>query len=50
LLGKTYPPVKVLVQSGERLRVDFVNDKGNISKLSLEGSATKIEDGDIKGF
>ena len=50
LLGKVYPPVKVLVQSGERLMVDFVNDKGNISSLSLEGSARKIGEGEIKGF
>jgi len=48
MLGKVNPPVKVLVQSGERLRVDFVNDEGNISKLSLEGSARKIENGEIK--
>ena len=48
LLGKVNPPVKVLVQSGERLTVDFVNDKGNISNLSLEGSARKIGEGEIK--
>jgi diaminopimelate epimerase len=47
LLEEVNPPVKVLVQSGERLIVDFVNDKGKISKLSLEGSARKIGEGKI---
>jgi diaminopimelate epimerase len=47
LLGKTNPPVKVLVQSGEKLTVDFKNDIGEISDLSLEGSAGKIEEGEL---
>jgi diaminopimelate epimerase len=45
LLGKVFPPVNVLVQSGERLTVDFKKDEGTISDLSLEGSARKIEEG-----
>jgi len=47
LLGKVTAPVKVLVQSGERLKVDFKNDNGTISDLSLEGSARKIEEGEM---
>lgn len=45
LLGKVTPPVNVLVQSGERLTVDFKNDNGKITDLSLEGSARKIDEG-----
>ena len=47
LLGKTSPPVKILVQSGEWLTVDFKNNKGKISDLSLEGSAKKIDEGEL---
>jgi diaminopimelate epimerase len=47
LLGKVTPPVKVLVQSGERLTVDFKNNNRTISDLSLKGSARKIEEGEI---
>ena len=50
LLELVNPPVKVLVQSGERLSVDFINDNGKISGLSLEGSARKIGEGEMKGF
>jgi len=48
LLGKAAPPVKVLVQSGERLEVDFENDNGKITDLSLEGSARKIDGGEFE--
>lgn len=47
LLGKVNPPVKVLVQSGEWLTVDFNNDNGTISDLSLQGSARKIDEGEL---
>lgn len=47
LLGKVIPPVKVLVQSGERLTVDFIIDNGKISNLSLKGSARKIKEGKL---
>jgi diaminopimelate epimerase len=47
LLGKVNPPVKVLVQSGEWLTVDLKNDNGKISDLSLEGSAKKIDEGEL---
>ncbi len=47
LLGKVSPPVKVLVQSGERLEVDFKNNNGKILGLSLEGSARKIDEGEL---
>ncbi len=47
LLEKVSPPVKVLVQSGERLTVDFKNSSGKISDLSLEGSARKVEEGEL---
>ncbi len=47
LLGKTFPPVKILVQSGEWLTVDFKNNNGKISDLSLEGSAKKIDEGEL---
>jgi diaminopimelate epimerase len=47
LLGKVKPPVKVLVQSGEWLTVDFKNDKGKIYDLSIEGSARKISEGEL---
>lgn len=50
LLGKVIPPVKVLVQSGERLTVDFIIDNGRISNLSLEGSVRKIKEGKLNGF
>jgi diaminopimelate epimerase len=50
LLGKVSPPVKVLVQSGERLKVDFVNDNEKIYSLSLEGRAMKIGEGEITEF
>jgi diaminopimelate epimerase len=48
MLGKVNPPVKVLVQSGEWLTVDFKNDNSNITNLSLEGSARKIDEGEIR--
>ncbi len=47
LLGKVNPPVKVLVQSGEWLTVDFVNSDNKIANLSLEGSARKIGEGEL---
>ncbi len=47
LLGRIAPPVKVLVQSGEQLTVDFKNNNRTISGLSLEGSARKIREGKI---
>ena len=47
LLGRVAPPVKVLVQSGELLTVDFKNNNGTISGLSLEGSARKIDEGEM---
>jgi diaminopimelate epimerase len=47
LLEKVTPPVKVLVQSGEQLTVDFKNYDGKITDLSLEGSARKIDEGKI---
>jgi diaminopimelate epimerase len=47
LLEKTSPPVKILVQSGEWLTVDFKNDNRKISDLSLEGSAKKIDEGQL---
>ncbi len=47
LLGKTSPSVKILVQSGEWLTVDFENNSGKISDLSLEGSAKKIGEGEL---
>lgn len=50
LLGKVNPPVKVLVQSGERLTADFVNENRKISNLSLEGSAKKIGEGELIGI
>jgi diaminopimelate epimerase len=50
LLGKVNPPVKVLVQSGEWLTVDFKNINGKISNLSLEGSARKIGEGELEGY
>jgi diaminopimelate epimerase len=50
LLGFVNSPVNVLVQSGEWLRVDFKSDNGNITNLSLEGSARKIGEGELNGF
>jgi diaminopimelate epimerase len=50
LLGKVSPPVKVLVQSGELLTVDFMNENGKISSLSLEGSARKTGEGELIGI
>jgi diaminopimelate epimerase len=50
LLRKVNPPVKVLVQSGEWLTVDFKNINGKISNLSLEGSARKIGEGELEGY
>lgn len=47
LLGITSAPVKILVQSGEWLTVDFKNDNGKITELSLEGSAKKIDEGEL---
>lgn len=47
LLKKVSPPVKVLSQSGEWLTVDFVLSANNISNLSLEGPAIKIDEGEI---
>jgi diaminopimelate epimerase len=47
LLGKVSPPVKILVQSGEWLTVDFKNNNGKISDLSLEGSAKEIGKGEL---
>lgn len=47
LLEKDAPPVNVLVQSGERLTVDFKNNNGKITDLSLEGSARKIDEGEL---
>lgn len=47
LIYKVHPPVKVLSQSGERLIVNFRNDEGKISNLSLEGSAKKIDEGEL---
>lgn len=48
LLGKASPPVKVLVQNGDMLTVDFeLNDSG-IEKLSLEGPSVKIDEGELE--
>lgn len=41
-------PLKVLVQSGEKLTVDLNFDNDTISELSLKGSAKKISEGEIK--
>jgi diaminopimelate epimerase len=47
LAGKSKVPVNVLVQSGETLRVDFINRNNIISNLSLTGSARKLSEGEI---
>lgn len=46
--GKVKPPVKVLVQSGEWLTVDFILKNDSIEDLSLEGPAKKIKEGEIR--
>lgn len=48
MLDKAEPPVKVLVQSGEWLTVDFTKIDNKITNLSLEGSARKIGEGEIR--
>jgi diaminopimelate epimerase len=48
LLGKTGPPVKVLVQNGDLLTVDFKLSDSQIEDLSLEGPAAKIDDGELE--
>jgi diaminopimelate epimerase len=48
LSGKTKTPVRVLVQSGEWLTVDFKLQNERISNLNLTGSARKISEGDIE--
>lgn len=47
LKGYSTPPVKVRVQSGEILTVDFKVFNSSISDLSLTGSAKKISEGEI---
>lgn len=48
LSGKANPPVKVLVQSGEWLRVDLRIEDSKIEGLSLTGSAKKFSEGEIE--
>lgn len=47
LKGIAEAPVKVEVQSGEWLTVNFESDSGTITNLSLTGSARKISEGEI---
>lgn len=47
LLGKVNPPVKILVQSGDLLTVDFKLTDNKIENLSLEGPAVKVKEGEI---
>lgn len=42
------PPINVLVQSGERLIVDFKSNDIEVEALSLEGSARMIGEGEIE--
>ncbi len=42
------PPVTVLVQSSEELKVDFKIDNGIVRGVTLEGSARKIGEGEIE--
>lgn len=48
LINKAPPSVKVLVQSGEWLRVSFEITDSNIEDIFLTGSARKISEGVIK--
>ena len=48
LKGYTKPPVKVQVQSGEKLVVDIKLQDGKLKELSLTGSAKKISEGIIE--
>ncbi|RPI12901.1 MAG: diaminopimelate epimerase [Ignavibacteriae bacterium] len=48
LRGKVKPPVKILVQSGDWLTVDFNLIDSQIENLSLEGPAKKISEGVIE--
>jgi diaminopimelate epimerase len=48
LMAAVGPPVTVLVQSGEELKVDFKIDNGFVSGVTLEGSARKISEGKIE--
>jgi diaminopimelate epimerase len=47
-LNGLIPPIKVLVQSGEQLIVDFKSNGIEIEALSLEGSARKISEGELE--
>jgi diaminopimelate epimerase len=42
------PPIRVLSQSKEWLVVDFINRNGELENISLEGSAKKIGEGNIR--
>jgi diaminopimelate epimerase len=48
LLGMVKPPVSVIVQSGETLRVDYNINGANVKDVFLEGSARKIGEGELK--
>jgi len=47
LLGFVKPPVNILVQSGEILKVEYNINGAVVENISLEGSARKIGEGEI---
>lgn len=48
LLGIVKPPVSVIVQSGETLRVEYNINGAAVQNVILEGSARKIGEGELK--